>query len=401
MTWVRFDDNFYEHPEIYRLSDAAFRMWTAGIGYCARHTTDGFIERSAITILAGGRKRKKALQQLLAPHGDFPPLWTYDEARVGYVVRDYLKWNQSRLEVEQARADARRRKADWQRRKDDGEAGDDDGEAGTSVNEARLSPPQPAVPAPARASRAPVDTPKVTPPVAAPAEDRGTRSERSARANAVGDGNGALSSPAPSPTPDPIPEKRAETTPGHEQPRAAHSAHDAPTRDAMAVEVSAEHAGEAIADALRGHEVLCRAESEDKTVPSGGLERLAMELEGKRVSAGARVETIVQAIEDGARDLASEAAVEDRVPTMRQVGARLGRYVSQSIKTAKLRRTQPARAAPHERANDGDEPDRVRLPYLEPGPVEPSTPEEAEARRRGQAELDETLRKLGTGGRRR
>lgn len=43
MTWVKIEDDLPDHPKIAGLSDAAFRLHIAGICYCSRHLTDGFI----------------------------------------------------------------------------------------------------------------------------------------------------------------------------------------------------------------------------------------------------------------------------------------------------------------------------------------------------------------------
>jgi len=412
MTWVRLDDSFYSHPKIFWLSPLAFRLWVAGIAHCARYTTDGFIERAIVPLLGGGRTSKKALEQLLTPHGEFPPLWRYDERRLGYVVHGYLDWNLSCAEVERNKAEAKRRKTEWARRQGEGEAEleDDDDVAEGEARDVDVS--EPAMPkrplAPPRAKRAARNADKSAPvaevaPVAEPdVADSGTRSERVLARPLERAPNTAHSDPIPIPIHQE--EKRVEE-PETSEPRTASEPTDAHTHGPLDVgpNQASPDPSRQITSALASHDVLRRAEAEDKTVPAGGLERLALELEGKRVSTGARVETVVEAIADGARDLASEAAVEDRAPTMREVGAKLGRYVSHAFKTAKLRRTQPQRAAPSARARSGDEDDaddRPRLPYFNPGPVEPPTPEELQAKEQCRADFESAMKHIGMGGRR-
>lgn len=43
MTWVKIDDAIGENPKIARLSDSAFALYIAGLAYCNRNLTDGFI----------------------------------------------------------------------------------------------------------------------------------------------------------------------------------------------------------------------------------------------------------------------------------------------------------------------------------------------------------------------
>jgi hypothetical protein len=43
MGWVKLDDAVGEHPKIASLSDTAFALWVAGLAYCNRNLTDGFI----------------------------------------------------------------------------------------------------------------------------------------------------------------------------------------------------------------------------------------------------------------------------------------------------------------------------------------------------------------------
>ena len=43
MPWVRFDDQFPIHRKVDGLSDAAYRLHTSAIFWCARNLTDGFV----------------------------------------------------------------------------------------------------------------------------------------------------------------------------------------------------------------------------------------------------------------------------------------------------------------------------------------------------------------------
>lgn len=46
MPWVRIDDHFDEHPKLAAVGPLAWGVWLAGIAYCNRNLTDGFIPRS-------------------------------------------------------------------------------------------------------------------------------------------------------------------------------------------------------------------------------------------------------------------------------------------------------------------------------------------------------------------
>lgn len=108
MAWVKFDDQYADHSKIAGLSDAAFRLHTAGILYCGRRLTDGVIAADDVPRLV--RKfRRKALEELLTT-GD-PPLWTH--ALDSYVIHDYLDWNDPADVVRTRREATARRKAEW------------------------------------------------------------------------------------------------------------------------------------------------------------------------------------------------------------------------------------------------------------------------------------------------
>ena len=43
MTWVRVDDHFDEHPKMQEVGPLGWGIWLAGLAYCNRNLTDGFI----------------------------------------------------------------------------------------------------------------------------------------------------------------------------------------------------------------------------------------------------------------------------------------------------------------------------------------------------------------------
>ncbi len=106
MAFAQFDDAFADHRKVAGLSDAAFRLHVAGILYCSRHLTDGFIDGIEVPRLVR-RFRKAALTELVEAG-----LWR-DQAELGFVIHDYLDWNPSRDVVLERKEKAKKRKAEW------------------------------------------------------------------------------------------------------------------------------------------------------------------------------------------------------------------------------------------------------------------------------------------------
>ena len=51
MAWVRYDDQYPIHRKVAGLSDAAFRLHTAAIFWCARNGTDGFVPKEDLDLV--------------------------------------------------------------------------------------------------------------------------------------------------------------------------------------------------------------------------------------------------------------------------------------------------------------------------------------------------------------
>lgn len=94
MPWVNLDDDYAENPDNWVLSDAAFRLHTAGICYGNKHLTDGEIPKTKVHALVP-RFRASALAELLVKH------WV--EKDDVYIIRNFLKWNRSKVQVESER----------------------------------------------------------------------------------------------------------------------------------------------------------------------------------------------------------------------------------------------------------------------------------------------------------
>lgn len=96
MPWVTKDDQFPEHPKVWALSDAAYRLHDAAIHYCNRYLTDGRVPASKVRSLVP-RFRPAALAEL-TDRAMWLPLANGD-----WEIHDYLDWNKSRAEIAAAR----------------------------------------------------------------------------------------------------------------------------------------------------------------------------------------------------------------------------------------------------------------------------------------------------------
>lgn len=99
MAWVRIHDGALSHPKIVGMFDPRnpFCLWIWGLSYCQQHLTDGLIQREAITF-----KTAQAIAALLARG-----LW--QSHPTGYVVHDYLHFNDSKETVTKKRTEAKER----------------------------------------------------------------------------------------------------------------------------------------------------------------------------------------------------------------------------------------------------------------------------------------------------
>jgi hypothetical protein len=100
--WIKLDDQFIDHPKIVGLSNAAFRLWLAGLSYSARHLTDGAIPAPGVRTLTSIRYPLKASRELLDAG-----LWELNEGV--YWIHDYLDYQPSKAEtlsIREKRSDA-------------------------------------------------------------------------------------------------------------------------------------------------------------------------------------------------------------------------------------------------------------------------------------------------------
>lgn len=118
MTWVKVDDQFHEHPKLAAPGAAAWGMWLAGIAYCNRALTDGFISDAVAEGLGGRWRVRQGGQtwQMIARCGDVEVVVDADWIAValvdaglwhrvdgGYQIHDYADFQPLRAEVMAAR----------------------------------------------------------------------------------------------------------------------------------------------------------------------------------------------------------------------------------------------------------------------------------------------------------
>jgi hypothetical protein len=122
VTWVKIDDRFSEHPKLAQVGPLGWGIWLAGLAYCNRNETDGFIPRAIARSLADFEMVADdgQLYTLSATCGalseELHPEWVaewlvkaalWEPAPGGYRVHDYGDYQFTKAENE-ARREQRR-----------------------------------------------------------------------------------------------------------------------------------------------------------------------------------------------------------------------------------------------------------------------------------------------------
>ena len=108
MAWINLDDAVMAHPKILRLSDRAFRAWVSGLCYCQQQLTDGWIPAEAAGIIGADPAIVAELYNV--------QLWEDDPERPdGWIVHDFLDYNQSKKEAKKIRKATRERVSRWRK----------------------------------------------------------------------------------------------------------------------------------------------------------------------------------------------------------------------------------------------------------------------------------------------
>lgn len=107
MPWGRLDDSLYDHPKLDLIPaeerNACIGLWARAISWCNRFLTDGQVPRDRIGKLDG----TMAQAELMVGAG------LLDESSTGFVVHDFLHFNDSRAQIQERRQKEAERKASW------------------------------------------------------------------------------------------------------------------------------------------------------------------------------------------------------------------------------------------------------------------------------------------------
>ena len=102
MSWVRLDDRYHNHPKVLGLSDAAYRLHTGAICYCAEFLTDGLLPAGWIR-----EKRPELVSECVAAQ-----VWDVREDG-SHWIHDFLDYNPPRDKVLADKQAAQERKTKW------------------------------------------------------------------------------------------------------------------------------------------------------------------------------------------------------------------------------------------------------------------------------------------------
>lgn len=104
MGWIKLDDSFIDHPKYLEAGPLAGYLCIAGMAWCNRNLTDGFIPRGQVRRLVDfdgyGEHAWPTDAMNLADELVAAGLWEKEER--GYRVHDYHDWQRSREQIEAA-----------------------------------------------------------------------------------------------------------------------------------------------------------------------------------------------------------------------------------------------------------------------------------------------------------
>jgi hypothetical protein len=126
--WVRLDDHFDEHPKLAEAGPLGWALWIAGLAYCNRNLTDGFIPWAVAQHLVNwqflgepeedGRRKLFTICVSCGMTGEdvdceyvIPLLVTaglWEQVEGGFYVHDYPDYQPTKAEVEAVREIKRR-----------------------------------------------------------------------------------------------------------------------------------------------------------------------------------------------------------------------------------------------------------------------------------------------------
>jgi len=124
MTWIKVDDHYNEHRKFMECGPLGHALWLAGMAYCNRNLTDGYVPWSAARQLLSweyleppdddGRRRRVTISITSGMSGDdvdadyvirlLVACGLWDEVAGGYIVHDYDQYQPTKAQVESDRA---------------------------------------------------------------------------------------------------------------------------------------------------------------------------------------------------------------------------------------------------------------------------------------------------------
>ena len=119
MSWVRFDDQYPIHRKVAGLTDAAFRLHSSAVFWCARNGTDGFVpEEDLDQVCAQVRDPARFAAECvkrrawhIADHGCLSANCPPSRTDAGWVIHDYLEYQPTKEESDAAAEKSREGKS--------------------------------------------------------------------------------------------------------------------------------------------------------------------------------------------------------------------------------------------------------------------------------------------------
>lgn len=110
MTWIRLEDDHFNHPDIIGLPPQSSLLYVAGLCYSRHYLTDGFVSATALPKLATGVSERWVAALV-------PSLW--EEVPGGWQIRNFERYQQTKDEVLRSReAGANRARRSRERKRD-------------------------------------------------------------------------------------------------------------------------------------------------------------------------------------------------------------------------------------------------------------------------------------------
>jgi hypothetical protein len=132
MPWVKIDDHFDEHPKLAAVGPVGWGVWLAGLAYCNRNLTDGFIPHAIAEGIGGAWLIRTTEDQVDDTGGEFTGecVWhiartsgmsgddmnsqwvvellvsngLWSRTRGGYLIHDYAEYQPTKAEIIEERA---------------------------------------------------------------------------------------------------------------------------------------------------------------------------------------------------------------------------------------------------------------------------------------------------------